>query len=251
MALSFDSVSHVIEVSDSVQQPKIYTMGNLKRQVARVINSEDDAEILDVCGAAIRWAISYAEMTRSFKFGRQNTTVAALTLNGDTISLPEQFFGVRNVTRLFTAESIQGDMQVGDIAGTIPYEPWAQFTARGTAYGDTPLVWSAKNTFSDGYIQFWPKATQKAVDNWTVQVLHDTPIGLPDADSDVLAAPRDITLVLIEGAKYYLLFERKSDDTVRYRHQFRVFEEMIARYSAHENKRHGRKHASWRIGEPK
>lgn len=250
MALLNDSIGHIIEIPDSTQQPLIFTMGNLKKQVARVINAENDNEILDVAGFGIRWAITYAELTRSFKFGRADTTSAALVLNGNTITLPSNFFGVRSVNFAYTANSISGDLQAGDHAGTIPYEPWSQFIKRGTEYGDVPIVWSAKNTFTDGTISYWPKSTQKMVDNWTVKVTHDTPIGLPDSDTDVLAAPRDLALVLIEGAKYYVLFERKSDDQIRYRHQFRVFEEMIARYGAHENKRHGRKHAAWTIGEP-
>jgi len=246
-----DSFGHIIEIPDSTQQPKIYTLLALKQQVARVINSEDDQEILEAAGEGLRWAISYADLTRSFVFGRKNGTTAALVLNTNTIALPAEFFGVRMVELLYTANSITGpDLQVGDLAATLTYEPWAQFRMRSADYGDRPTHWSAKNTFLDGNIYIRPKPKQKAVDNWTIRIMYDTDIGYPDSDSDILAAPRDLATVLVEGGKYHLLFSRKGDDPIRFRHQFAVFENMIARYGAHENKRHGRKHGAWKIGEP-
>lgn len=246
-----DTVGHVIEVTGSTQQPKVFTLRSLKQQAARVINAEDDREILATAQEGIRWAITYMNITRSFYFGRKNTAAAALTLNTNTVSLPSDFFGVRQVSLLYTANSITGpDLQVGDLATTIPYEPWEQFRAKGTDYGDRPIAWSAKNTFTDGVIYVRPTPKQKAVDDWTVQITYDTEISLPDSDTDVIAAPKDLTPLLVEGAKYFILFERKGDDPIRFRHQFAVFENMIARYGAHEHKRHGSKAAAWRIGEP-
>ena len=249
--LTSDTFGHVLEIPDSTQQPKIFTLRALKQQVARVINAEDDEEILAAAEEGLRWAISYADLTRSFVFGRKNTVTAALVLNDDTVALPSDFFGVRNVELLYTASSISGpDLQVGDLAVTLTYEPWAQFRGRSADYGNRPTHWSAKNTFTDGFIQVRPIPKQKAVDDWTVRIFYDTDIGFPDSDTDVLAAPRDLAMVLVEGAKYHLLISRKGDDPIRYRHHFAVFENMISRYAAHEHKRHGRKHGAWKIGEP-
>ena len=216
--------------------------------------------VLTEAGDAIKWSITYAHLTRHFKFGveteasvvieEDDNTLPGATARGSGGGLPSDFFGVRNVTLRYTATSITGDLQVGDVAKTLTYMPYAQFQKLVSWYGPLPEYWSAKNTFTDGYLLIWPTPDEDAAADWTVTIDHDTPIGLPDADTDVIAAPDDFARVIIEGAKYHLLFERASDEPIRYRHQYAIFENMLARYSAHENARHGRRHGAWRIGEP-
>ncbi len=246
--MAIESTGYIIEIPGSTQQPKIFTFGELKSQVADRLNASGDVEILEVAGRGIRWAIAYAELTRNFTFRGNQTSAIAPTLNGNTIAIPTDFLGVREVRRLYTAGSITGDLQVGDVHGIIPFEPYNKLMARGDVYGNTPTVWTIRNSYEDEYIIHWPKAKQKMLDDWTIQIDHDTPIGLPDSDTDILDAPQNFAITLVEGGKLYALRERKPEDTFSIADQRVIFETMIARYSAHERQRHGRKSGQWSVG---
>lgn len=246
--------THIIEVADSTQQPRAYTLREMARRVARVINAEDDDEMLATAMDGIRWAISYADITRHMQFGRSQQASVALTENSRTVTLPQDFFGVRQVELLYslanTSRPTTMDASTEGVYALIPHEPWNVFSSMNPDLkGDIPLAWSAKNTFTDGTLYLRPRFTADAAVDWKIRITYDTPTDLPDSPTDIIAAPRDYSTVVVEGAKYYLLFERKSDDPMRYRHQFSIFEQMIGRFGAHETKRHGQDHACWRIGD--
>jgi len=243
-----DSIGIVIEIPDATQQPRIWTLGEMAKRVARVMNAEDDPEILDTAMEGIRWAITYAEISKHFMFTRETTSEVTLATGVDTIDLPTDFFGVRLVELLYTATSAPEGYEASDVASTLSYLPYSQFRSHGTERNYKPLFWTAKNTFKDGVLYIGPTPTDDT--DFTIRVTHDTPIELPDSPTDVIAAPKDFATIIIEGAKYFLLFERKGDDPTRFRHQFAVFENMQAKYLVHERQRHGRKHGAFKLGEP-
>lgn len=254
-----DSMSHILEVPDSTQQPRIKTLGALKREVARVLHAQNDPDVREDAGAAIRWAISYANVTHHFRFGSRQTAVVSLVEDENQIVLPSDFFGVRQVDVLYTDANplyphdlpATGDLEGNDpVAGQLPYEPYSTWGRNNPdERSDEPLAWTARNTFSDGYLLVRGRPSDDAAAHWALQIWYDTQIELPDSDTDVISAPKDFVTVVVEGAKYYLLFHRKREDSFGYRTQYQVFERMIERYVAHERRRHGKAHGAWKIGE--
>lgn len=250
-----DSIGGIIEVPDSTQQPYSQTLGAMARDVASVMNGGDDPEMLDVARKGVLWAITYADISREMLFGAEQQTVTALTPNTNTIALDKNFFGVRLVEVVMTDDhpAYPKDLESGQYprAGTLDYEPFNAYVRNDPDRPANNLVaWSARNTFSDGFIYIRSRPNADGANWYALRIHHYTPTQLPSADSDVISCPYSYSRVLVEGAKYYLLFERKREDVVGFRHQFNVFETMLARHGAHERRRQGSKNAAWKIGDP-
>lgn len=250
-----DSIGGIIEIPDSTQQPYAQTLGGMARNVASVMNGEDDPELLDVARKGIRWAVTYADISREFMFGAETQTVVPLTAEQNTIQLGSNFFGVRAVEVVMTDNnpSYPQELSSGEYpsAGILPYEPWNEFLRNHPDLVTSDLAaWSANNTFKDGRIHIRHRPNAQMADWYAIKVHHFTPTSLPSADNDIISAPFAYSQVIEEGAKYYVLFERKREDTFGFRHQFGIFENMLARFGAHERRRQGSKNAAWKIGEP-
>lgn len=245
-----DTVAAIIEIPDSTQQPKVLTWGQMKKRVANRLNGGKDAEMLEAASDALLWAVSFTDITTETLFGVETRAAVAINEGDETIDLTANYFGVRQIELLYTAESIENDQQVGDIACVVPRLPYERFSRLpAIGNGPVPLWWSARNTFTEP-LRFWPRADADAAADWTFRVIHYTPIGLPDSDTDILAAPQAFTQVLTTGATAYLLKERRPEDRAAWEHEFGLFDLMINRNSSSERRRHGQDTGAWTIGDP-
>lgn len=241
----------LLELPDSTQQPRVLTLGQMARRVANRINAGESEEIRGVARDGILWAFDYANISYQFMFGLRTEAAVAITEGDTTIALTTSFFGISQIQLLLTAESIEGDQQVGDVAAVVPYMPYERFS-RLPPVGDgpVPLWWSARNTFVDKAVEFWPRADADAAADWTFRLIHYTPVEYPDSDTDVIAAPRRYTQVIVSGASYYLLKERRPEDPFGIREEKDTFETMLNRFKSHEQVEQGRDHGAWTIGDP-
>lgn len=249
-----DSISTIIEVPESTEQPMARSFGDMAREAAALINGQNDPEVLDVARNGIRWAINYAEITREFLFGKEQSEIIPLTEAVGEINLTSNFFGVSHIEVVLNdgAPGYPTDLPAGSYPRqwVLHYEPYSIFARNHPDQVANYLVaWTARNTFKDRKLQFRARPDAQAVDDYSLRTHYFTSVAMPSADSDVIAAPQKFGFVVTEGAKYFVLFERKGDDPVRYRQQFAVFEQMISRYTAHERRNQGSRNLVWKVGD--
>ncbi len=226
----------------------------MAREVAAVMNGADDAELREVAFKGVVWAIAFANIAKRMRFSQEETAVLPLVENQNYITIPKNFIGVKQVRAVMNDgnPAYPQALDAGEYpsAGIVPYETYPQFmnSAPDEQSDLSPVAWSARNTFADSRLLLRSRPSSTAAANFSMQVEFDVPVTLPASQGSVIIAPKDFEIVIKEGAKYYLLFERKREDVQGYRFQYGIFEQMLDRYELNDQKRNAHQHAVWRIG---
>lgn len=197
------------------------SFGALKACAARDFGAEGQSYYLTLAGHGILKGIDATNMKRLFRFGSEQQAAAALTADDATYAIPSNTFAIQEV------QLINSD---GKVARTLEYVPWGQFNSleqTQTATG-TPEFWTARNSFDDGVVNVYPVPDAQAAATYTIQITVYVRVSRPTLDSDVIAAPRELSDVLCAYAVYDMHLARSKDNPYIIERSKRRYDELLA-----------------------
>lgn len=210
----------------SSSQAQVDSFGELKACAARVIDGEDQPAILSEAGRGIRRGILDINMRHLFDFGSEVQTDVNLTSGTAAYALQTDFYVMRSV------QLINSD---GDVHATLQKIDWDRFNALLSKQGDSgvPTSYSAQSAFSDATISLYPVPDASAATDYDLRIVHYKRISRPSADTDVIAAPQELSDVLCTYGEYHVLFWRNDPRWQQkyneYRDKLQMFRQMRER----------------------
>ena len=196
--------SLVVQVdASSTNQPQVDTYLKLKQCAADYVGGRNKTSVLSAAGRAINEAIDRFNARHLVDFGTETQADANLVDGTDTVSLPTNFFAVREVQLIDTD---------GNVAKRLDYVPWEEWNRRDRLHNQTgvPQFWTSKNTFDDQTIQLYPTPDSDAATDYDVRVTLYERVERLASDSDILNAPRELGPALCWYGAWKLLGIKKG-----------------------------------------
>lgn len=233
-------VSGSIVISAASGQPATDSFGTMKSCAAQVLNGENQQKILELAGKGILRGIDDINMRHVFRFGSKQATDVNLSSGVAEYDLLTDFFAVHEVQLIDAG---------GDPARTLQYIPWGQFNDLVHVQdGDgKPKYWTSRNTFDDGVISVYPVPGDKDAADYDLRVTYYERVERPSADSDIIAAPRELSDVLCTYAEYYILFVRDRANATAWGFKQREYERKLNMFMQ-MTEREPTEKLQWRVG---
>lgn len=186
-------MSEVLIATSSVVGPTPARFADLKDQVALILGRQLDSQSLYRCGQFINRAIKELN-TRAWKaLLTPNTNITTIT-NTRTYSLDAPFYRESKVQRLDSSNKP---------SYTLDYRDWEQFQiqCQQQSINSAPLIYTLRNTFNDGLIDFYPIPDQV----YTITVQYYARIPQLVNNDDTLLIPIEFENFIIIRAQFYLM----------------------------------------------
>lgn len=190
--------------TSSTTQLQMDTFKTLKECAADYVGGRPKSSVLEMAGRGILAGIDYMNADRLFDFATMQLADQTLVEDQMTYSLPSDFFAVREVQLIDTNSKV---------FSRLDYQRWGslnQSEPKQTRTG-TPDTWTSRDTFTEGQIIIYPAPSATAAADYKLRVTYYTRIERPSADSDVIAAPRELGQALCWYAKFFLASNKEDD----------------------------------------
>ena len=215
------SGSYVITASatSGAQQPQTDSLGVLKKGCAEIVRGGNRSEYLSLAGAGILRCIDMLNMTHFMRFGRKSASDATIVDGTATYALAADYFAMSDV------QLIDSDSNVDSQLEYVDWHEWNRNPGKQDATGK-PWMWTVKNSFDDEQIILYPTPDASAAADFTLRMTYFERIARPSTDSDIIDAPRDLSLVLCLYSEFYLL-DITSDNEVKINRKFAEYEKAL------------------------
>jgi hypothetical protein len=193
----------------TTQQPVWMTWGEVKRRIAKIMQGENDPDIMSDCEDHARWALHQMDLGGPWAFRRTTNVDIPLVDGVKAYALANTYFHADMVQLVF----IQPAEFNEKVFKTLEWVDWDQFQYMASAQvgTGTPNVVTMHNAFDDGSLQIYPTPTEYEVDNYELRIHHYEQITKPDADTDVVQIPQQMIDTLVDGGRFRLLLEREPE----------------------------------------
>jgi len=221
-------------------QPQVDSFGSLKTTVARVINGETQAAVKAEAGRGIQRGIDDINMRHLFDFASDSQSDATLTAGTATYALPNNFFAMREVQLVDTSS---------EVWRTLDYVDWDHFNrllAKQDKVG-IPTHWTAPDPYGDGTIRVYPNPDAGAAADYTLRLVTYQRVAMITGDSDIIAAPRELSDVLCTYGEYHLLFWSDNRNQGAWGHKLQHYRDKLAAFKGSDG-RHRNELKAWTMG---
>ena len=204
-----NAAGRAITTPGTTQSPVWMTYRDVMRRIAKVIQGENDPEILESTRDGIRWALHQFNFAGPWAFKKKQAADLPITEGDRFFALEDSYFHSDMVQLVWKA----GTPDAGKEYGVLEWMNWDQFQKLAGQQTNTgvPGVATIHNAFDEGSLQVHSIPDAYTENNFDLRIHQYEQVLIPDSETDVFQLPYPMIEGIVDGGRYRLLLEREPE----------------------------------------